>query len=57
MRTCIVCKHPVDFEVVKEEFDTLLEQVDSYGVASLTESKQLVYEGAVCSYDCYEALP
>ena len=57
MRNCIVCKNPVDFEVVREEFESLLEQVDTYGVESLTEAKQFVYEGAICSYDCYENLP
>lgn len=53
---CINCEKPVDWELVKEDMEYVFEQADGYGMASLTETKQLVIEGKVCSPDCMETL-
>jgi len=53
---CVVCSNEVDRGLVKEEFADLFNQVDCYGVESLTEYEQVVYEGLCCSGDCYEEL-
>lgn len=53
MGDCVVCGKRVDWSFVKEEFAELLEQADHYGVDSLTESAQVVYEGKCCSTNCY----
>lgn len=53
MGDCVVCGRRVDWSYVKEEFAELLEQADRYGVDSLTESAQVVYEGKCCSTNCY----
>jgi len=53
---CVVCKDMVDWDLVKEEFEDMFGQVDYYGVESLGENQQVVYEGKCCSYKCYEEL-
>jgi hypothetical protein len=54
--TCVVCFFPVDWDVVKEDFEDLLNQVDCYGPDSLTENEQVVYEGMCCSQECFDKL-
>ncbi|MDI6814396.1 MAG: hypothetical protein QMD10_12825 [Desulfitobacteriaceae bacterium] len=49
---CIYCSKPIEWGVICNEFDDLLDQVDQWGVDSLTEQEQLVYEGKLC-IDCY----
>lgn len=56
MTTCTVCKNPVDWNQVKDEFDWILAQADHYGVESLQEKQQVVYEGHCCSEECYDQL-
>ncbi|MEE8207943.1 MAG: hypothetical protein V3T88_03180, partial [Nitrosomonadaceae bacterium] len=51
---CVVCKEQVDWDLVKEEFEDMFPQVDYWGVDSLTENQQVVYERKCCSYECYE---
>ena len=51
---CVVCKEMVDWDLVKEEFEDMFPQIDYWGVGSLTENQQVVYEGKCCSYACYE---
>ena len=53
---CVVCKEKVDWDLVKEEFEDMFPQIDYWGVDSLTENQQVVYERKCCSYDCYEEL-
>lgn len=53
MANCVVCGRTVDWTYVKDEFAEVLEQADRYGVESLTESQQVVYEGECCSTNCY----
>jgi hypothetical protein len=53
---CIVCGNKVDWDLVKEEFPELLDQVDHYGVDSLTENQQVIYLGKCCSANCYDKL-
>ena len=53
MGDCVVCGRRVDWSFVKEEFAELLKQADSYGVDSLTEAAQVVYEGKCCSTNCF----
>jgi hypothetical protein len=54
MSVCIICKEQVDWMLVKEEFEEVLRQADTLGMESLTEQEQVVCEGLVCSFDCYE---
>ena len=56
MGKCIICGNTVDWDIVKEEFDYILAQADAHGVESLTENQQVVYEGLVCSDECYNKL-
>lgn len=51
---CVVCKGRVDWDVVKEEFEDMFPQIDYWGVDSLTENQQVVFERKCCSYECYE---
>ncbi len=54
---CVVCKKPVDWTHVKEEFgNELFAQAHALGMESLTEQQQAVLEGLVCSLDCYDYL-
>ena len=54
MANCIICKEQVDWSQVVEEFEDVLRQADTLGMESLTEQEQVVCEGLVCSFDCYE---
>ena len=56
MKKCIVCQAQVDWAVVIEEFEWVFDQADALGVESLTEQAQCVYEGLVCSHECFDAL-
>ena len=56
MTTCTVCKNPVDWNQVKDEFGELFAQADALGMESLTENQQVVLEGHCCSTDCYDQL-
>jgi len=49
---CSICKKYVN-ELYKIDEDTL-EQIDFYGVPSLTELQQAVYEGMNICVDCYD---
>jgi hypothetical protein len=53
---CVVCGSPVDWDIVKEDFKDLLNQVDCHGPDSLTENEQVVYEGRCCSQKCFDKL-
>ena len=53
MGDCVVCGRRVDWAFVKVEMAEILEQADRYGVDSLTEAQQVVYEGRCCSINCY----
>lgn len=53
---CVVCTNKVNWDIVKEEFPEILNQADTYGVDSLTEHEQVVYEGLCCSRKCYDKL-
>lgn len=53
---CIVCGKVVDHDIWAEEFEEILEQVDTCGVESLKEYEQVAYEGKVCSYECMDKL-
>lgn len=53
MRRCIVCEGIVDHSSLSEEFESLFERVDHYGIESLIEKEQVVYEGLICSEKCY----
>jgi len=53
MGKCVVCNKEVDWEIVKEEFSDMLDQVDYYGAGSLTDNQQVVYNGRCCSLECY----
>ena len=53
---CVVCTDVVDNDVVKEEFEDLLDQVDAFGPDSLTDNEQAVYYGYICSQECFDTL-
>ena len=56
-KVCVVCKEPVPtWSEISDDFEDLLDDVDRYGVESLTENLQVVYHGEICSYLCYERL-
>jgi len=54
MANCIICKEQVDWTLVVEEMEDILRQADTLGMESLTEQEQVVCEGLVCSFACYE---
>lgn len=56
-KTCAVCGGVVNWDYVVSEMAGIFEHADQLGVESLTESEQLVYEGRVCSWACFEDLP
>lgn len=56
MGKCVVCKQTVDWDVVCVTFWDMLNQVDYFGVDSLTENEQVVYEGMCCSQECFDKL-
>ncbi len=53
---CVVCGGEVDWDIVKEIFDDILTQADMFGVESLTEHAQVVYNGQCCSEGCFDNL-
>lgn len=57
---CVVCKKEVNktenMADIRDEFNYLMEQVDHLGVDSLTENEQVLYEGKVHAYHCFEYL-
>ncbi len=55
-KKCVVCNAEVDWAQVQQEFEGILDQVDRYGVDSLTEQQQVVYLGLCCSRECFEHL-
>jgi hypothetical protein len=56
VKKCIVCKKPVDWKAVTEEFEDTFNQADHYGMPSLTEAQQCVVAGNICSTDCEQTL-
>ena len=52
---CIICKKEVVFEDLQESeiFQYACELADYYGVDSLTEDLQVIYEQLLCSEPCY----
>ena len=59
-KDCVVCGCTVDWDYITEinedDHGELLMQVDQLGVDSLTEQEQVLYEGLVCSWKCYDKL-
>gem|GEM_PF-2921681 len=53
---CVICNAIIDKREVFDIFSDIFFQADSYGVDSLTEHQQAVYEFRVCSEECYEKL-
>lgn len=53
---CVVCNNKVDWEIIKEEFEGMFNQVDWLGEDSLTDQQQTVYAGRICSYECWDKL-
>jgi len=53
---CVVCGKMVDHALTRELFEEIFNQVDMYGVESLTEKKQVVYEYHCCSEECFEKM-
>lgn len=44
-------------KVIKDErFKYIFETLDYFGECALTENKQLVVNGKICSYECYKML-
>ena len=54
--TCVICGKDVDSDIVHEDFEGLFQQVDFHGMESATEQEQVVLEGSICSYGCFEKL-
>ena len=55
---CFVCKkviQPEDWDKVKKQFRYVIERVDEYGEAALTENQQILWNGKVHAA-CYENL-
>lgn len=53
---CVVCKGPVDIEVVMGDFAEVFAQADALGMESLTENQQVLVEGSCCSDECFDKL-
>ena len=53
MVKCIVCGRPVIWKKIVEAFREFFDRVDHFGEDSLTEQEQTVYQGKVCSNDCF----
>jgi len=51
---CVVCGKGVDWENVTNEFEHKFEQVDSYGLETMSEKDQLIVDGRICSRKCYK---
>ena len=59
LKLCPVCRNPIhpdeNWEDIKDQFGDMLNQVDFYGVDSLTEQEQVLYENGVHA-DCFYEL-
>ena len=55
-KKCVVCGGTVNWDYIPDDYGELLMQVDQHGVESLTEQEQVLYEGLVCSWECYHKL-
>ncbi|NOQ49887.1 MAG: hypothetical protein GQ553_04420 [Nitrosomonadaceae bacterium] len=53
---CMMCLEEVDKSQLDYEFGDIYRQADMLGMESLTEHEQVVTEGRLCSYDCYESM-
>ena len=53
---CMMCLEEVDRSQLDYEFGHIYTQADVLGMDSLTEHQQVVCEGRLCSYDCYESM-
>jgi hypothetical protein len=53
-----MCGNDVNWYFVIEEdaFQHIFYNVDRHGVECLTENKQLVYQGRICSENCFDVL-
>lgn len=52
----VVCNKEVFWQKVKKDFEEILTQADTWGVDSLTENEQVVWEGLCCSHKCFNKL-
>jgi len=53
---CMLSIHKTEnWERIKDEYEDLLNQVDTYGEVSLTEQEQVLYHNGV-HVDCFEKL-
>ena len=52
---CVVCGGEVDRGLVLEQFESLFDQADAFGMDSLTDQQQTLVEGHCCA-DCYYEL-
>lgn len=54
MSKCCLCKKEIDSDECdyEEMSDSINEQVDHFGMQSLTENEQLFYEGKMCLECC-----
>ena len=53
VKHCVVCGKQVEWEVVKEEIEYILNQANALGMSSLTEAEQVACNGLVCSEECF----
>ena len=56
VKHCVVCGKQVEWNVVKEEIEYMLNQADVLGMSSLTEAEQVACNGLVCSVECFYKL-
>ena len=53
---CLMCLEEVDKSQLGYEFGDVFTQADMLGMDSLTEHEQVICEGRLCSYDCFESM-
>jgi len=53
-KKCVVCGNEVNWDNVLGEFEHKFEQVDNYGLETLSEKDQLIVDGRVCTRKCYK---
>ena len=56
MSVCMMCLEEVEQDILIEDFGYIFTQADMLGTESLTEHEQVVLEGRLCSYGCYESM-
>lgn len=56
MSSCKMCNVEIDFDIVSEDIASILEKADAFGAESLTEEERMIFEGKICSPECYEEL-